>query len=135
MFKLLLLKIFTFTSILVVTDSLIRGFDFDVYVTLITFSFILSFSMLIVGPILKFLTLPFNKFSIFLFNIFLVSIMAYFYNIFIPGFNLSDGYIGPFQSSFYNVPEIEMVLVANLIFASFLIALLNVLVDWCISKD
>lgn len=133
MFKLIILKTFTYTSILIIVDVIISGFDFNNHFTLVLFSFLVSFITSTVGPLIKFLTLPLNNFTFFIFNVAFIGLLAYFFELFIGGFNLDNGQIGPYSSTYIEVPEIKFILLANLIISGFLISFLNLLVEWCIA--
>jgi len=126
----IVLRIFTYLGILLIVDSIVRGFDLNTLGAYLFLAFLMSITHIVLSPAIKFFTLPLNMFTFGFFNFIMSCIYLYFFNLFIPGFELKDGSIGPLISSSIVIPEIQMSLIAVIIFSSFLISLINNIVTW-----
>ena len=124
------LRFFTYLGILYLVDSFIKGFDLTTVGAYIFLAILLAITHVVIEPIIKFFTLPLNLVTFGIFNFIIACIYLYFFNLFIPGFNLADGSIGPIVSDTIQIPEINMSLIAIIIFSSILLTLLNNFVTW-----
>lgn len=128
------LRFFTYLGIILIVDSWVQGFELFSLGSYLTLALLMSLTHVFISPAIKFFTLPLNMFTFGLFNFILTCVYLYFFDLFIPGFKLSDGSIGPFISSVIIIPEIQMSPLALIVFSSLLISLLNNVVTWALKS-
>ena len=127
------LRFFTYIGILYLVDSFIKGFDLNSAGAYIFLALLLAVTHVVLEPVIKFFTLPINLVTFGIFNFIISCLYLYFFNLFIPGFNLVDGSVGPIISDSIQIPQINMSLIAIIIFSSILLTLLNNVITWASS--
>lgn len=118
-----------------VTSEIVSGFEIKHILAYLMLAALFALIQISSKTIILFFTIPYNNLSVFLFHFFLISLILYFVNLTMPGIIISDGTIGPYITSFIAIPTIEMKSSIVVLFAAFLIAMINLFVGWTISKS
>jgi putative membrane protein len=128
--KKIILRVFTYVAVLYLVDSLIHGFEFQDSGTVLLLAALLSLTDRIINPIVKFFTLPLNLLTFGLFNFILSCVYLYIFDLLIPGLQIVNGYLGPFNSTAIQIPTIRLSLIGVIIIGAFVISFLNAIVTW-----
>jgi putative membrane protein len=128
--KKLILRIFTYISILFIVDKAITGFEMETFTAILILAVVLSICHIAINPIIGFLTLPLNFMTFGVFNFLISCVFLYIFKLLIPGFELRDGYIGPFNSDIANSAPINLSMIGVILVSAFLISLFNNIINW-----
>ncbi len=129
------LRTITFIAAMTITSQIVSGFEIDNIVAYLSLGALFSLIHLSSKTVIVFFTLPHNNFNVFIFHFLFISLILYFVQLTMPGILISDGKIGPYITSFISIPTIEMKSYIVILFASFIISLMNLCVSWTISKN
>lgn len=124
------IRFFSFIAILFIVDSLIKGFDIADLGSYLLFAFLLTLTYIALAPIIKFFTLPINLLTLGIFNFIISCFYIYFFKLIIPGFEITQGSIGPLFNKEIQLSEISLSLFAVIIISSLLITFLNNIISW-----
>lgn len=68
------------------------------------------------------------------FNFLISCLYIYFFNLIIPGFQIVDGYIGPYVTDIIQIPQIKVAKLGIVVIAAIIIAIMNSVVSWSSEK-
>lgn len=128
--KKIIRNFFAFLAILLIVDLLFNGFDITSIWTYFLLAIILAVTQFLLEPIITFFTVPANNVTFALFLFVFSIVYFYFFGLFLPGFKLSDGSIGPLVTQQLQVPVINMSIYFVLVFAGLLVAILDSIITW-----
>lgn len=134
MFKESIIRTFTTMATLFTLSMLINGIEIKIYTSILLLSILLAILQTLTKYILFFLTIPVNVLTIFTTESVFTIIIIYFFKLFIPGYEISDGYIGPFLNDSINIPLIQMKSYIVILIIALSISCMNILINWALNK-
>lgn len=136
--KTIILKFFTFISIIFICDRIFVGFDF--LEEGVGFNVIFIFALLLAildyssKIVIKFLTFPVNYITHAVYTFFVTVLLFFLGSRIFNGYNLSDGYIKSVSTDWIDLPEIRLSSVGVILMVALIVALLDNIINWALEE-